>query len=375
MKKRMILMLAAMALLFGGIFGFKAVGNYFMNQFFDTMSEPAATVTATEVSEDNWTPALRAVGTFLARNGAELTTEAAGIVSGIHFESGTAVEAGQRLVSLDTEADEAELERLAAAAELAVLERERASRLFRDNSISESEVERRASEAAQARAAVRVQEARIRQKTLRSPFDGIAGIRKVNLGQYVSPGTPMVAVESLDPLYLNFTLPEQRLTEVRTGQKVEARVDAFPGETFTGEVTALEPGVRESTRTFDIQATFANPEGRLRPGMFARIDLTTGEPSAVRVIPQTAVQFNPYGNSVFVIAEDDDDAGRLRARQRFVRTGERRGDLVTVVEGLEAGERVATSGLLKLRNNAPVEISENGDLQPSADRAPTPANQ
>ncbi len=378
MKKRMFLMLAAVALLFGGIFGFKAVGNYFMNQYFDTMTEPPATITAAEVKEDHWTPTVQAVGSFTARNGAELTTEVGGIVTAIHFENGAAVEAGQRLVSLDTDADEAELERLRAVARLAELEEERFQRLRSENSVSESELQRRESEAAQARAAVRGQEARIRQKTIRSPFDGVAGIRRVNLGQYVAPGTPAVAVESLDPLYLNFFLPEQRLSDLHPGQTVEARVDSFPNQTFTGEVTAIEPRVRESTRTVEIQATFANPDENLRPGMYARVSLVIGEPAAVLVIPQTAIQYNPYGNSVYVlfeeVSENGDEESVSRVRQRFIQTGERRGDLVTVLGGLDTGDRVASSGLLKLRNNARVEISDNGDLQPSSDLNPRPAN-
>ncbi len=375
MKKRMILMLAAMALLFGGIFGFKAVGNHFMNQYFDTMPEPAPTITAAEVREDSWTPTARAAGSFEARNGAELTTEVGGIVTGIHFENGAPVAAGQRLVSLETEADEAELERLVAVAQLAELEEARFDRLYRNNSVSESELQRRASEAAQARADVRAQEARIRQKSIRSPFEGVAGIRRVNLGQYISPGTPVVAVQSLDPLYLNFTLPEKRLTDVRNGGKLEVTVDAYPGETFTGEVTAIEPRIRESTRSFDIQATVANSGGRLRPGMYGRVSLETGDPAPVLVIPQTAIQFNPYGNSVYVIYEDEEDDGILRVRQRFIRTGERRGDLVRVIEGLEAGDHVASSGLLKLRNDGAVEISDNERVAPTTDPAPHPANQ
>lgn len=378
MKKRMFLMLAAVALVFGGIFGFKAVGNYFMNQYFDTMTEPPATITAAEVREDRWTPTARAVGTFKARNGAELTTEVGGIVTGIHFENGTAVEKGRRLVSLDTEADEAELDRLRAVARLAELEEERFRGLYEENSVSESELQRRESEAAQAKAAVRTQEARIQQKTIRSPFDGIAGIRRVNLGQYVAPGTPSVAVEALDPLYLNFFLPEKRLVDLHAGQEVEARVDSFPEKTFRGEVTAIEPRVRESTRTVEIQATFDNPDAELRSGMFARVSLVTGEPAAVVVIPQTAIQYNPYGNSVFVLFEEEADNGNdervLRVRQRFIQTGERRGDLVAVEGGLEPGDRVASSGLLKLRNNTRVKISDNGDLQPSMDPSPRPPN-
>jgi membrane fusion protein, multidrug efflux system len=373
MTKRMILMLVAVGVVFGGIFGYKAIGNYFMNQFFDDMPVPPATITATEVTEAEWRPEATAVGTFMAVNGAELTTEASGIVTGIHFENGARVNQGQRLVSLDIEADEAELERLQAVEQLARVELNRHERLFRENNISESELQRRQSEAAQASAAVKTQEARIRQKTIRAPFDGISGIRQVNLGQYVATGSPVVSVQSLDPIYLNFTLPERRLPLLHVGQRVNARADAYPETTFSGEITAIEPAVQESTRTFLVQATFQNPDLLLRPGMFGRAQVDIGEPATVKLVPQTAIQFNPYGNSVFMIREDDE--GTLHAHQRFVMTGERRGDLITVLGGLEVGDRIATSGLLKLRTGSVVIISDNGDVAPKADLDPQPENQ
>lgn len=372
MKKRMFYMLLATGVVFGLIFGYKAVGNYFMNRYFDEMPEPPAIVTATEVYEDQWRPATEAVGSFSAVNGAELTTELGGIVREIHFENGQRVESGQRLISLDVEADEAELERLQAAAGLAQLEMARFERLYRQNSVSESELQRAQSEAAQAEAAVRSQQARIRQKILRAPFDGIAGIRRVNVGEYVSPGTPLVALEQLRPIYLEFQVAQRRVGQIESGDPVRASVDAFPDLEFSGEITAIEPRVSESTRTFRLQATLDNDRELLRPGMFGRVRLEADGVEIVRVIPQTAVKFNPYGNAVFVIEEVGDV---LRVRQRLVRTGRTRGDLIAVTEGLEIGERVATSGLLKLRNDAVVEINDDGRVQPPADSDPRPENQ
>lgn len=369
---RLILMLVAVGVIFGLIFGYKAVVSYFMNQYFDNMPMPAATITATEVYEDHWIPAAEAVGSFVAVDGADLTVEVGGIVAAIHFENGQAVEAGQLLVSLDVDADEAELERLQAAAKLAELEQARLERLYRQNSISEADMQRAQSETTQANAAVRTQRARIRQKTVRAPFDGIAGIRRVNTGQFVSPGMPVVTAQSLDPIYLNFSLPEQRLAQIRPGQHLAVRVDAYPGMQFNGEISAIEPRVRESTRTVDVQATFTNEGGLMRPGMFGRVRLETGEAETVKVIPQTAVQFNPYGNAVFVIEENGDEP---RVTQRLIRTGQTRGDMIAVLEGLEVGERIATSGLLKLRNDAVVNISDNGELQPPSELEPRPENQ
>lgn len=372
MTKRMIWMLVAVAIVFGGIFGYKAFVSQMISDAISNQPEQPAAITAAQVKLDQWTPAAAAVGSFAAINGAQLTTEAQGIVTGIHFENGAEVEQGQRLVSLDIESDQAELSRLEAAESLAELELTRYRQLYEEGNVSISELQRRESEAQQANAAVRAQQARINQKTIRAPFDGLAGIRQVNVGQYVSPGSPVVGVQALDPIYLNFSLPEQQLSDIQEGQTVNVAVDAYPELTFNGTVTAIEPSISASTRTFDIQATLDNPEIKLRPGMFGRVRVDTGAAREVKILPQTAIQFNPYGNSVFVIQEKDGD---LRVTQRFVRTGERRGDMVAVLEGLEEGDRVASSGLLKLRNNALVKISEDEDTQPTRELNPQPENQ
>ncbi len=377
MTKRMIIMLTAVIVVFGLIFGYKAIGNHFMNEFFDNMPMPAAAITATEVYEDEWIPSTEAVGTFVAVDGAELSVPVPGVVVAIHFDNGQNVTRGQALVSLDTQTDEAELQRLEAAAQLAALEQERLERLHQRQSVSEADLERAQSETAQARASVRAQEARIRQKTVRAPADGVAGIRRVNIGQYVSPGEPVVTVGAVDPLYMNFSLPEQRLAQVRPGQRLSVRADAWSDVIFDGEITAIEPRVQESTRTFEVQATIDNAEGLLRPGMFGRVRLETGAAESVKVIPQTAVQFNPYGNAVFVINDNNANqtGNQQTVTQRLIRTGPTRGDMIVVREGLEPGERVATSGLLKLRNEAAVTIIDNGQVQPTAELAPRPENQ
>lgn len=371
MNKRMILMLSAVTLLFGGIFGFKWFIDRMINEMFDTMEPDPVAITASEAREVRWTPKAEAVGTFRATNGTDLSTEVGGIVRAVHFESGQRIETGDPLISLDTEADEAELEQLEAALRLAELELTRQQRLLSQNSVSEAEVERRASETDQARARVAAQRARIRQKSIRAPFDGVAGIRRVDLGEYIAPGTPVVSLQTLDPIHLEFDLPEQRLPLVQNGATLSARVDAYRDESFAGRITALEPRIRESTRTFRVQATLDNPDERLRPGMFGRVELDLGEPETLVVVPQTAIRFSTYGNSVFVI-EGDEEA--LQVIQRFMRTGATRGDLIAVTEGLEAGERVAGSGLLKLQNRARVTIDEDPDVQPDEDASPRPAN-
>jgi membrane fusion protein, multidrug efflux system len=372
MYKRMFLMLIIAGLIFGGIFGYKAVGNYFMNQYFDTMPMPVATITATTVSTAQWQPFVSAVGSFAAVNSTELSTEASGIITSIQFDNGSEVRRGELLLTLDDSVDQADLTRLTAASKLAELELDRLQTLLRDKGVSELDVRRRESEAAQALAAVTSQQARIAQKTIHAPFDGITGIRQVSLGQLVSPGDNVVSLQSLDPIYLNFSLPEQQLASISKGQQLTVSVDAWTGQQFNGEITAIAPAVRQSSRSIEVQATFANPEHKLRPGMFARVQMDTGESNQVTLVPQTSIQFNPYGNSVFLIRETD---GKLTAHQRFVSTGQSRGDVVAITAGLEPGDRVATSGLLKLRNGAQVKISDNELATPTADPAPEPANQ
>ncbi|EKO3672905.1 efflux RND transporter periplasmic adaptor subunit [Vibrio metschnikovii] len=372
MLKRMILMLIVSTLIFGGIFAYKAVGNHFMNQFFDNMPIPPVTVTASEVTTDEWQPFISAIGSFVAVNSTDLTTEASGIINGIHFANGSNIKKGTLLVTLDDSVDRAELKRLQAVEELANIELTRYQRLFREKNVSESELRRSESEAKQASAAVESQRARIAQKTILAPFDGIAGLRQVSLGQLLSPGSVVVSLQSFAPIYLNFTLPEQQLANIRLGESVQVNVDSVAGRVFTGKITAIAPSVREASRSIEVQATLDNQDLALRPGMFARVQLDTGKPRSVSLIPQTAIQFNPYGNSVFVIEEQDD---KLVVQQRFVQTGERRGDLIAVEQGLEVGDRIVTSGLLKLRNGSQIIISDNPRVQPSAEVNPSPANQ
>lgn len=372
MLKRMIWMLAITGVVFGLIFGYKAVGSYFMNQFFDNMPVPPVTITASDVQTDTWVDSVPAVGSFRPVNGTMLPAQIDGEVLEILFENGDVVEQGQALFRLDSSVEEAERDRLEAALDIAQSEAERLVPLRERQEVSESEVRRQQNQAAQARAALAMQDAMLARKTIRAPFDGVVGLRQVNLGQYVTPGTEMVSLQSFDPIFLNFTLPEQYLPQLNRGQRITAVVDAYPEREFEGEILATEPSVRESTRTIEVQARFDNPNQRLRAGMFARVRLDLGEPREVKMVPRTAIQFNPFGNIVFVIEEGEDDS--LVVQQRLVRTGQSRGDMVEILEGLELGERVASSGLLKLRNDATVHINEEPHLQPSASTNPQPVN-
>lgn len=384
MRKRMIWMLVAVIVIFGGVFGVKAMMGAGMNQFFDNMPQPAVAVSAYVAKQESWTGAQEAVGTFIAINGTDVTTEAGGVVKELAFEAGQPVKAGSVLVRLNTANELATLKSLEATAKLTAVQRDRWRALGKDKLVSQDEVEQRATAAASAQADADAQRALISQKTIRAPFDGVLGLRRVNLGQFVNPGDPIVSLQALDPIYLDFSLPEQRIGEVTVGLPVRATIDAMPGRTYEGRITAVEPLVDSNTRNFKAQATLDNAEGNLRPGTFAHVNFDTGAAQKVIVIPQTAISFNPYGNSVYVISQtargkDEKDmqgkpltGNKLLVKQRFVKTGATRGDLVAVTDGLKPGERVVTSGLLKLRNDA--EVTINNKVQPTASATPKPEN-
>ncbi|HJR72417.1 MAG TPA: efflux RND transporter periplasmic adaptor subunit [Luteimonas sp.] len=384
MRKRMIWMLIGAVVVFGGVFGVKAMMSAGMNQFFDNMPQPASAVTAATAKSERWSDNEESVGTFVAINGTNVTTEAGGVVKSIEFEPGQPVKAGAVLVRLNTANELATLKSLEASARLAAVQRDRWRKLGQDKLVSQDEVEQRATAAATAQAQADAQRALIAQKTIRAPFDGFLGIRQVNLGQFVNPGDPIVSLQSLDPIFLDFTLPEKRMGQVNNGTRIRATVDAMPGRTFEGEVTAIQPEVDANTRNFKVQATLDNAEGNLRPGTFAHVGFALGSERNVVVIPQTAVSFNPYGNAVYIItkkkrAEGEKDmqgkpltGDKLIVTQRFIKTGATRGDLIAVTEGLKPGEQVATSGLLKLRNDA--EVTINNKVLPTAEAQPKTEN-
>jgi membrane fusion protein (multidrug efflux system) len=378
------IVLGGAVLLFGAVFGIKAMMSKGMNAHFDNMSQPAVAVTAYTAKGERWRENGEAVGTFVAVNGTDVTAEAGGVIREILFRPGQRVKAGTVLVRLNTTNEEATLRALEASAKLAVQQRDRWRELGKQKLVSQAEVEERATQAATTVAQVEAQRALVALKTVRAPFDGVLGIRKINLGQYVAPGDPLVNLQALDPILLDFTLPQQRLSQVAEGTVVRATLDAMPDRAFDGTVVAIEPQVDAQTRNFKVQARFLNDDLLLRPGMFAKVAFDLGGDRSVVVIPQTSITFNPYGNAVFVIEEvkraaDEKDAtgkpltgNKLLVRQRFVKTGATRGDLIAVTEGLKPGERVVTSGLLKLRNDA--EVTVNNKVQPAADAKPSPGN-
>lgn len=378
MNKRMMWMLIGTGVVFGGVFGMKWFGGKMMNQYFDNMPMPPAVVSSAVAKSENWAASLNGVGSVVASNGADVTTESGGIIAALHFESGARVKKGDLLVTLSAGTERADLARLQAQADLAQSEFARLERLYKLDAISKSELDRAQADLSAARAGADAQRAKLAQKQIRAPFSGQLGIRQVNVGQYLSAGTPIVSLQAINPVFVDFTLPEQNQAAVQNGQTVSVVVDSQPGRTFSGVISAIEPLVDSKTRNFKVRARFDNADEALRPGLFARASIGLARTANVVTIPQTSVSYNPYGNSVYVIQSvkgkdaDGKAVDELVVRRRFIKTGETRGDLVAVTDGLKAGEQVATSGLLKLQNDSKVKI--NNTVQPSASATPTPTD-
>ncbi|WP_323847390.1 efflux RND transporter periplasmic adaptor subunit [Microbulbifer magnicolonia] len=371
LTKRMLLMLLGCLLLFGGIFAFKMFGQYMMNRAFDTMPLPAATVTSATAEMQTWREKLSAVGTLRAVNGVEVTTEAQGVVSAIHFQSGQTVRKGELLVEIAAEPEKAELQVLKAELRLARRNHERVKALHARGVTTEADLDNTRSALDQVLANLEVQRAEVNKRRITAPFSGALGIRRIDLGQNVNPGEAVVSLQQLDPIYVDFSLPERHFASVARELPVTLTTDAFPGKTYSGQITAIDPRIDSASRNFLVQATLANPEKHLRPGMYADVAVQIDAHRRVLVIPRTALIFAPYGNAVFVLQQGAQGDGTI-ASKRFVKTGEERGDLVEILQGLRAGEVVASSGLLKLRNEGAVII--NNDNPPPAKIDPKPEN-
>jgi len=376
MTKRMVLMLVIAGVIFGGIFGFQAFKSRMIKKYLSSQGVPAQTVSTIKASVQEWQPALSAVGTLRAVRGADLAPEVSGVISAIHFRSGEEVKAGAPLVQLNAAADIAQLESLKAAAGLAELTYRRDQRQLKVQAVSQATVDADAANLRVAKARVAEQQALVDKKSVRAPFAGRLGLRAVDLGQYVAPGTKLVTLQSLDPMYADFSVPQSALADVRTGFKVSAATDALPGERFEGTIDAIDAKVDPATRNVQVRASLSNPKHRLLPGMFVTVAVDTGASERRLTLPQTAITFNPYGNTVFVVEEKGKGANgkpQLVATQRFVTTGATRGDQITVLSGVKEGETVVTAGQLKLRNGVPVII--NNSVQPSNDAAPHPKDE
>jgi len=332
---------------------------------------PPETVTASVARADSWEANLAAVGTLTAVQGVTISADLAGKVASISFEPGAAAKRGDILVRQDTSTEEAQLPGAVAQVNLTRANLDRAEQLLARGIIAKVDRDNAVAASAQAEALANSIRSAISKKTVRAPFSGHLGIRQVNLGQHLGEGDPIVTLQSLDPIYADFTLPEQQLPSLRTGLTARLTADALPGLALKGKVTAVNPLVDPETRNIRVQATVANRDGRLRPGMFVNVAVVLPARQKVLAIPATAVLYAPYSNSVFVVEDDKEGKGKV-LRQQFVHLGERRGDFIAVTEGLKEGEAVATTGVFKLRNGQPVVIDNK--LAPAFELAPRPDN-
>ncbi|MEF8833563.1 MAG: efflux RND transporter periplasmic adaptor subunit [Halofilum sp. (in: g-proteobacteria)] len=374
MKKRMFFTLLGCLVVFGAVFGFKAYVDWKTEQALSQRSAPVQTVSATEAVTDTWRPELTAVGSTAAVRGVDITSEIDGRVTAVEVDDGASVEAGEVLVELDAEGLQAELRGARAEARLAELELERQRRLRDQNANSESDVDRAESELEQARARVDGVRAALDKKTIRAPFTGRLGILEVEEGQYINAGVMIATLQTLEPIEVDFTVPQQELARIEEGQTVVATTDAFPEREFTGRIRAISPKVARSTRSVAVRARVDNPGGLLRPGMFVRTAVRFEEETNVITLPQTAITYNPYGDSVFLVNETTNDVGETvkTVERKFVRTGETRGDQVQILGGVVEGQTVVTSGQLKLRNGSRVEIDNS--IAPTNDPSPEVGN-
>ena len=333
---------------------------------------PPETISSVAVHEENWQDTLDAVGSISAVQGVDVTTEVAGTVQEIAFESGATVAAGDLLVRLDTSSEEAQLRAADAQTELAKLTAERSRKLRADNTVAQSELDSAEAAFKQDLANADAIRATIEKKTIRAPFAGRLGIRQVNLGQYLDTGKPIVSLQSLNPVYADFSLPQQDLSGLKTGMQVRVSTDTYPGRDFEGTISALNPDVDSVTRNVRVQATLDNADSALHPGMFARVQVLLPSMEKVLVVPATAVLSAPYGDSVYVVEPQTNSGGGLVVRQQFIRTAQTRGDFVSVETGVKPGERVVSSGVFKLRNGMPV--VENNEIAPKPSEKPKPAD-
>ncbi|MEE4186461.1 MAG: efflux RND transporter periplasmic adaptor subunit [Gammaproteobacteria bacterium] len=359
MKKPMFIMLVLCGLVFGGIFGWKAFVAGQIAKSMQTMTLPPVTVSTAPAELQTWSPSINVVGTLESLQGVDVTAQLAGLITELHFESGDTVAAGALLVQQYTANDKAQLAGLIAATRLAEMNFKRSQDLRKQNLISEFDYDVAVTDLDRARAAEEDLRLRIQQLAIRAPFSGQLGIRLVDVGQYVEPGDTLVRLENLEKMRVNFTVPQREIAAVTPGRPIALKVDAWPGESFTGEVTAVAPRIDADTRTLMVQGLVRNPEQKLRPGMFAQVSIELDTRTDVVTVPQAAITYSPYGDSVFVVLPGAGPDAPATVKNTFVVTGATRGDQVAIETGLQAGAEVVTAGQQKLRNGATVVVDNS----------------
>jgi membrane fusion protein, multidrug efflux system len=379
-RRRMILpaviIVVIVAIVLGAIMGLQYFGGKMGKKMMAAAAAAPQTISTIQAAASEWESLIQATGTFRAVRGADLSAQAAGVVEEIAFDSGNEVPAGKILLRLKPNDDYAKLQQLQATAELADQTLKRDKEQFAAEAISQANIDSDVSSLKSARAQVAAQEALIEEKIVRAPFAGRLGIRQVDLGQYLASGTTIVTLQALDPILIDFYVPQQALAKLRTGLPVSAVVDAFPGETFSGTVESINSKVDPGSRNVQVRASFHNADKRLIPGMFATVQIGGGEKKSRITLPQTAVTYNPYGDAVFIVEQHgNDDKGKPRytVQQRFVKLGGTRGDQVAIEDGVKAGEIVVTAGQIKLRNGSSVVV--NNEVLPENNPNPNPPNE
>lgn len=372
MSKPMKIMLVAVGILFSVVFLYKAFQGYMIKRFQESMSF-VATVSTMKVGSSLWQKKMTATGSVRAIRGVSVTTELAGMVQSIYFIPGASVTEGTVLVQLNADADIGLLHSLQANAELAKITYERDKKQLAVNAISKQQLDTDTQNLKSQLAQVEQQAATVAKKTIRAPFTGRLGISAVNPGQYLNTGDKVVTLQTLDPIYLDFYVPQQSVVLLSVGQPVTVKSDAYPGEIFAGKITTIDPLVDVNTRNAEVEATIENPKYQLTPGMFGYVEVNINEPQKYITLPQTAISFNPYGDIVYVVqpSTGKDKKGKpiITVKQRFVVTGDIRGDQITILQGLNEGEEVVTSGQLKLKNDSQIAI--DNDIVPANN--PNPA--
>jgi membrane fusion protein, multidrug efflux system len=377
MVKPLVILVIAVAVIMGGIYGWqKFVAWKFIGPALKAMATAPQSVSTMVAASSSWQTRTQALGTARAVRGADLAAQASGVVDKIHIESGTDVPAGTVLLSLKPNDDPAKLAQLEAQAELAAITLKRDQEQLTAQAISQATVDTDASNLKSARAQVAAQQALIEEKIVRAPFAGSLGIRLVDEGQYLSAGTTVVTLQALDPIFVDFYIPQQDLGHLKKGQNVSATVDAYPGVTFQGKISSINSKVDSASRNVQARGSFANPDHKLVPGMYANVAVELGDATTHITLPQTAITYNPYGDTVYVVQKngvDDKGAAKLTAGQRFVKVGESRGDQVAILDGIKIGDEIVTSGQLKLHNGSPLRIDNK--VVPTNDPSPTPPNE
>jgi membrane fusion protein (multidrug efflux system) len=369
----MRLMLIFLAILFGGIFLYKLVMGMIQKHYMTSQSH-VVSVSSMKVSYATWSSELQAIGSMRAIRGVNVTAELAGLVRNIYFTPGALVTEGTMLVGLNIDADVAQLHALQATAELDKITYNRDKAQLAIKGVSKEVVDTDAANLKNILALVDQQTATVAKKIIRAPFAGRLGISTVNPGQYLNPGDSVVTLQQLDPIYVDFYVPQQNLSKLKVNQPVTLLSDTFPGKTFKGKITTINPLVDASTRNVEIEATIDNPQFDLVPGVFVTVKVDTGNAQRFLTLPQTAITFNPYGDIVYLVEKKDKDKSVLTAQQYFITEGDTRGEQVAIIKGLKEGDEVVTTGQLKLKNGTEITI-DNSQPVPSDNSAPTLKNE